>query len=180
MEIYLDASLKTRVGIGLGGAIEKAAASILDKTPLQIDDPAFEQLVVYPLDQDWTTNLLADQGARNAVLQLTTEGGSIELRSFSITPAALKFEIRYIHTSDITPDAVRTWINELIRLARIAEGLPSPAVRAEETGLEATNRSNRGRFFWPVIGITCGLFTVIAICILAITALLIYLEESGL
>jgi len=179
LEIYLEASLKTRVGIGRKGAIEKAAASILDKTPLQIEDPAFEHLVIYPLDHNWTANLLADHSVRESVLQLTSEGSATEIRSISVTPEALKFEIRFIHTSHITQESVRAWVNELNRLVRIAESLPPPTVSTEETSLETTNRRNRGKFFWPIIGITCGFFAVLSICILAITALLIMLEESG-
>jgi len=178
--IYLDVALKTRVGIGRKGAIEGAAANILDKVPLQVADPEFEHLVVYPLDKVWTAELLADDEARAAILRLTREEAATELRSFSVMPEALLMQARYIPTGNINPEVVSAWVNDLYEVARIANRLPSANLRAEESKIEAASRSDRGKFTWPIIGITCSVFAVMAICILIITAVLIYIEESGI
>lgn len=180
VEIFLDANLETRIGIGRRGAIEKAAANLLDKAPLKLEDPAFDHLVVYPLDRDWSEALLAEPVAREIVLRLTTESSPVDLRSISVTPAAVRFEARYISTSHITPEAVRTWVSDLATLTRLAESLPQPTVQAVESRMESTSRSNRGKFTLPIIAITCGIFTLLSVCILAIVALVIFLEESGL
>lgn len=178
--IYLDVPLKTRVGIGRKGAIEGAAANILDKVPLQVSDPQFEHLVVYPLDHAWAAKLLDEDEARAAILRLTTEEAATELRSLSIMPEAILMQARFIPTGNITPEGVGSWVNDLYELARIAERLQPATVRAEESKIEAASRSERGRFTWPIIGITCGVFAVMIVCILVITALVIYLGESGI
>lgn len=180
LEIFLEEKLHTRAGIGRKGKIERFAAELLNKSPLDLNDPSFEHLVVYPLDNKWTKSLVADPIAQNAIVHLMNESSDTEIRTLSITPGGLRFEIRYIPTSHITIDAVKTWVQDLHTLIRRATVLPQPTVRAEETKLEASNRTNRSRFTLPIIGITCSIFTILAICILAIVALLILLEETGL
>ena len=180
VEIFLEEKLHTRAGIGRKGKIAKFAADLLNKSPLNLNDPSFEDLVVYPLDNNWTRSLVSEPTAREVILRLMSESSDTEIRTLSITPGGLRFEIRYIPTSHITIDTVNTWAQDLSTLIKCATVLPQPTVRAEETKLEASNRTNRSRFTLPIIGITCGIFTFLAICILAIVALLILLEEMGI
>jgi hypothetical protein len=180
IDIYLDVPLKTRVGIGRKGSIERAVANILEKVPLSVDDPEFEHLVVYPMDQAWAGKLLANPQARIAIRRLTAEGAETELRSLSVTPQALLLKSRYIPINHITPDLVRNIVNDLYEFARIAEGLTPPTITAEESKIERASRSDRSKFTWPIIGITCGFFAIMTVCILGITAVLIFIDQSGL
>ena len=179
LQIYFDVPLQTRVGIGRTGAIARFAADRLDRDALDIDDPEFEHLVVYPDDQKWAAELFADSQAREAVLRLTKEESAVELRTLSITPNALLLQSRHLHTDYITPEVVRQWVNDLYELARIAQDIYPPEVTTVESKMESASRADRGKFTWPVIGITCGFFAVMTVCILAITAALIFIEESG-
>lgn len=180
IEIFLEHKLNTRVGIGRKGRITKAVANLLSREPLDINNPSFENLVIYPLDEKWTRNLLADQITQDAVLNLMDESSNIELRSISITPGGIKFEVRYIPYNDINSDEVRTWINDLYTLIRRSAALPQPDVFTEETKIETINRTDRSKFIMPIIGITCGLLIFSSFCILVIVSLIIFLEESGL
>jgi uncharacterized membrane protein YqjE len=180
LQIYLDVPLKTRVGIGRKGALARIAADMVKKESLQITDPTFDHLVVYPDDHAWAADLLADQQARAAIIRLTSEETATELRSLSITPNALLLQFRYLPTQQITPENVRQWITDLYELSQIAHGIRPPTVIAEETKLERTTREDRGTITrWTVI-ITGSVFTVLTVCILAITALIIYIEEAGI
>jgi hypothetical protein len=180
LQIYLDVPLRTRVGIGRKGAIARIAADMVKKDVLPVDDPEFEHLDVYPDDHQWASELFADPQARESILRLTSEEAATELRSISITPSALLLQTRYIPTDNITPENVHQWVTDLWELARIAQGLQPPKIISEETQLERSTRADRSKItLWAVIG-TCGFFALMTVCILAITATMIFIEESGL
>jgi hypothetical protein len=179
LQIYLDVPLGTRLGIGRKGAIARLAADMLDKKPLQVDDPEFDHLVIYPDDHRWASDLFAHHQARDAVLRLTAEDSAAELRSLSVTPNALLWQSRHIPLRNINAETVRAWINNLYELARIAQGLTPPTIPAVESSLEQTSRTNRGKYTWPIVGITCAIFAAMAGCIIAISAIIIIPAESG-
>lgn len=180
LQIYLDVRLGTRVGIGRHGAIARLAADMSNKQALPVDDPGFEHLAVYPDDIRWTRDLLADPQVREIVLRLIDEDTAAELRTLSITPNALLWQSRYNPVKHITPDSARGWINSLYELARIAQEMNSPAVLSKESILEHTTRTDRSKYTWPIVGITCGVIVAMAVCIIGISAIVIILAESGL
>ena len=180
LQIYFDVRLGTRLGIGRHGAISRLAADMTDKKELPIDDPEVEHLVVYPDDIRWASDLFADSQARETILRLIDEDTAAELRTLSITPNALLWQSRYNPVRNINPETVRDWINDLYELARIAQGLTPPAVTAAESGLEHTTRTDRSKYTWPIVGITCGIVAAMAGCIIAISAIVNILAESGL
>jgi len=179
LQIYLDVPLRTRLGIGRKSELARLASGLVEREVLDIDDPEFEHLAIYPDDQRWAVDLFADPQIREVILRLTSEETTAELRSLSITPNALLWQSRYLPVQNITPDTVSDWINDLYELARIAQGLTPPTVTAVESGLERTTRIERSRFTWPVIGITCAIFSLMAACLVVISAALIILMESG-
>lgn len=179
LQIYLDVPLGTRVGIGRQGAISRLAADMTDKQALSIDYPEFEELVVYPDDQQWAAALFADPQAREAILRLIDEDTAVELRSLSITPNALLWQSVFNPVGNINPETVSAWIDDLYELSRTAQGLRPPKVTAVESGLEHTTRTDRSKYTWPIIGITCGIVAVMAVCITVISVAVILLTESG-
>ncbi len=179
LQIYLDVPLRTRLGIGRKSELARLASSMITKEVLDIDDPAFEHLAIYPDDHRWAADLFADPQARETILRLTSEESAVELRSLSLSPKAMVWQTRHIPLRNINADAVRAWINDLYELARIAQGLTPPAVSAVESGLEQTSRTDRGRYTKPIIGITCGIVAAMTGCIIAISAIVIILAESG-
>jgi hypothetical protein len=180
LQIYLDLPLGTRVGIGRKGAIARLAADMTNKRALRVDDPEFDHLIIYPDDHQWAADLFADRQACEAVLRLTNEDTAAELRSLSITPNALLWQSNHIPVRNINSENVRAWVNDLYELARIAQGLTPPTATAVESSLERTTRTDRSKYTWPVIGITCGIFAALAGCAIAISAIFIILAGSGL
>ena len=179
LQIYLDVPLGTRVGMGRHGAISDLAADMTDKKPLPVNDPDFDHLVIYPDDIHWASDLLADPKAREAILRLTDEESAAELRTLSIMPKALLWQSRYNPVRNINPETMRARMDDLYELARIAEGLTPPTVTAAESGIEHTTRTDRSRYTWPIVGITCGVFAAMAACVLVISAAVIIYLESG-
>ena len=180
LQIYLDVPLGTRIGIGRHGAISSLAADINDTHSLPLDNPAFEHLVVYPDDPLWAADLFANLQAQEIILRLMDEDSPSELRILSFTPSALLWQSRYNIVQNISPDNARGWINDLCELAQIARGLRSPKLPSKESSLEHTTRTDRSKFTWPVVGITCGVIAAMIVCIIGISAIVIILAENGL
>ncbi|MFH1635567.1 MAG: hypothetical protein ABIG63_16375 [Chloroflexota bacterium] len=179
LQIYLAASLGTRVGISRKGSIQKIAANILDKETLDVGAPGFEHLSIYPLDHRWTRELVTDPQAREIILRLTEEQAAAELRTLVIQPNAVLLQLNHTQIKNITPENVRAWIDDLWELARIADGLYPPTKTAEESKLELTTRTERSKYTWPTIGITCGVFAVMVACMVGVAAIFILLTEGG-
>lgn len=179
LQIYLEVPLRTRLGIGRQGAISSLAANITNKQALSLDDPEFDDFVIYPDDRHWADEFFADPQAREIILRLIAEDTAVELRTLSITPNALLWQSRYNPLRNINADSVRAWFNDLAELARIALGLRSPSIIAEESDLERTTRTDRSKYTWPIVGITCGIFAALAACIIVISVVFILLAESG-
>jgi hypothetical protein len=70
-------------------------------------------------------------------------------------------------------------MDDLYELARIAEGLTPPTVTAAESGLEQSSRTDRSKYTWPIVGITCGVFAAMAACVLVISVAVIIFLGSG-
>jgi hypothetical protein len=179
LQIYLDVPLGTRVGIGRKSELARLASNLIERELLDLNDPEFDKLAIYPDDPRWAMDLFANPQARAAILCLTSEDSAAELRSLSITPNALLWQSRYIPLRNINTETVRTWVNDLYRLAGIAQGLTPPTVTAAESALEQTTRTDRSKYTWPAIGITCGVFAAIAACGIVIAAVTIILIGSG-
>jgi len=67
----------------------------------------------------------------------------------------------------IEPEEAQEWLNDLMALACIAEGLPAPQVTAEESEAEQLVRS--GRTF-PITLIVVALLVGVPTCVLAVAA----------
>jgi hypothetical protein len=180
LQIYLDVPLRTRLGIGHKSELARLASSMISKDMLDLDDPEFERLAIYPDDQRWAADLFADPQARAAILRLTGEETATELRSLSITPKALLWQSRYLPVRAITPENVRTWVSDLSELARIAQDLMPPTVAAVESTLEQNIRLDRSKYTGRIIGITCGIIGLMTACMVGVSILLIFLTESGM
>jgi len=179
LQIYLDVPLGTRLGIGRQGVISRLAADMTDKRAMPVDDPAFDGLAIYPDDREWAGELLDDSQTRETILRLINEDSAAEVRSLSITPNALLWQSHYNPVRNINPDSVKAWINDLYDLARLAQCLRPARATAVESSLEQTSRTDRNKYIWPTVGITCGVIAATAACVIAISEFVIIFSESG-
>jgi len=180
LQIYQDVPLGTRLGIGHKSELARLASSMISKEVLDLNDPEFEHLAIYPEDQRWAADLFADPQARAAILRLTGEETATELRSLSVTPKALLWQSRYLPVRAINLENVRAWVNDLSELARIAQGLTPPTVTALESILEQNVRLDRSKYTGRIVGITCGVIGLMTACMVGVSILLIILTESGM
>jgi hypothetical protein len=154
-------------------------ADLAKQEPLDLRDARYDSYSIHAIDERWTRELLADHPARGALLRLMAEESAYELRQVLIQPQALVLRLRHIHLEDVTAENVRAWLDALFDLLRATENISPARVTALETSLERTNRLNRSKYVWPIVGVTCGFFALMTICILAIVGVLIYFENTG-
>jgi hypothetical protein len=176
LDLYLGTPLKTRLGIGTRDTVGNAVAGLVDRRPIALDDPGLQHLSAFPLDEAWARALLADTTAREAILRLTRDEGPYELRQVFFQPESMLLRLYHTDLRRVTPENVRQWLNDLLALARAAEGLPAPTQTAEATGLERTTRSNRNALILPAVGVVFGLLCVLTVCALVPVAVMLLAE----
>ena len=176
LEIYLDVPLGVHLGIGCKDSIPRAAANISGKDALEVNDPEFSHLAVYPSHPRWADEFLKDPQTRAAILRLTNEETATEIRVFNIAPGALSWQAHYLPMNLITAENVRAWLGILHELARLAQTVPPPENPVQESGLTRTLRTDRHRPTLTVAAFTCGFFVLMAACIVIGVAALIFLS----
>ncbi len=175
LEIYLNGDFRTRLGIGTKNAISSLGGAVMQQQPLDLGDAAYEGLLIYPLDENWSRQLLGDHEARDAIVRLVGKD-TPGVRGLHFSPESIRLQLRHFSRSIITPEAVRQWLDDLLALIEIAEGLPPATQTAEASDWERAGRADRGRFLLPAIGI--GLLLVM--CPFVITAcIMLTLIASG-
>jgi hypothetical protein len=178
LDLYVSTPVKTRLSVGVRDRVGTAIARAFNREPSDPGDPELSHLSLYALDEAWARDLLADRTAKAALLRLTKDEGPYELRQFHLQPGALQLRLYRTSQSHITFENVELWVNDLLAIARAAEGMAPPQQTAEATPLERTVQSNRGAFLLPALGITCGVLAVIGVCTVVPMALILIAETQ--
>jgi hypothetical protein len=164
LEIYLNGNFRTRLGIGTQNALSSLGSALLQQQALDPGDPAYEGLLIYPLDERWSRHLLGDHAARDAIVRLVGKD-TPGVRGLHFGPESIRLQLRHFSLSILTPETVRQWLDDLFALAEIGEGLPPPAQTAQASDWERAGRSDRGRFLLPALGIVL----LLVLCIFVFT-----------
>ncbi len=167
LDIYIASPLRTRMGIATKNALGSMASSVANRPPLDTGDPAYTFLSIYPHDERWARELLADPNARESILRLTQAPGPFELTNLLVQPEALQLKLYRTQTGRVTPDAVRDWLKDMLTVVRAAEGLPAPAELLQSSNLERVVRTERGAFSRKVVFVTLAAFGLMFVCMLA-------------
>jgi len=171
LQIYLSGNFRTRLGIVSQNALTSLGGALMRQQPITVNDPAYEGLLIYPLDEIWSRRLLSEPQASEAILRLVgkEEPG---VRSLTFSPDSIRLQLRHFQLSILAPDVVRRWVDDLLALTEIAEGLLPPTQTAEVSEWEWAGRSDRSRFLLPAIAIVAVIFVgVLVIMSLCITML---------
>ena len=179
LDLYVSTPLQTRLGIAEQSRTGLALAGMVGREPLALDDPEMDGLSIFALDEEWARSLLADPEAKSLLLQLMRAGESwVLMRQVYLQPGAFYLRLyrnRNLFKYGIEPEEAQAWLDDLLALARIAEGLPAPQVTAEESGAERMVRS--GRTF-SITLIVVALLVGVPTCIIAIGALIFFALAS--
>jgi hypothetical protein len=180
LELYVSAALTTRFGIGPRNALGTLIANIANRTPLALDDAAFQKWDAYADDPAWATGWLAEAEVKSALTRLLVSANDAEWRTLTIQPGSVRWLLRYTEESCITPEAVRRWLEDLVVAAAAAERRAPPAVpSAPLSALERTSQENRGAFTLPAFLLVVGLLLIPTICLVAALIVLVTLPGAG-
>ena len=176
LDLYAGTPLQTRVSIGARSQMGLVVAGLLNRQPIELINADMDTFSIFPLDEDWTRSLLAHPQARRLLLRLMTAGDSWALmQQVHLKPGAFYLRLyrnKNLFKYSIAPDEARQWLDDLIALARIAEGLPAPQVTDEETPTEQLVRSGRiTSIVWIVFALAFG----IPLCLLTIGGAIVFL-----
>jgi hypothetical protein len=176
LELHLSTPLQTRLGVAEVGSTTPALARLFGREPLGLNDPDLSGLRVYALDEDWTRSILANPEARTLVQRLLSAGESWALvQQVVLGPGAFRLRLyhsKHLFKYEITPKEAGRWLDDLLALARIAEGLPAPAVTAEESAAERLVRTGGTTRIGLII---VALLVGVPACVLAVAAAAFFL-----
>lgn len=164
LEIFVEAKVKSRIGIGLKSSVGAAVAGMINKQPLDLGDADYAPFSIYANDPGWAQDIFSDPTFKQAAIRLATNPTSYGIYNVIAAPGAVQIQRRYIPAKAISPESVREWINDLIALARIVEAQPAPQKVEEESASSRKMRVDRDSFNLPWILGTIGFFVMMAIC----------------
>ena len=171
LDLYVSTPLQTRLGVGEKSHASLALAGMLDRQPLALDDPDLDAWSVFALDEEWARSLLANPAAKTLLQRLMRAGENWALmRQVYLQPGMFHLRLyrnKNLFRYDVEPKEAREWLDDLLALARIAEGLPAPRVTAEESGAEQFVRSGRIASVGPVV---VALLVGVPTCVLGLAA----------
>ncbi len=179
LDIYLSASINTRMGIGLKGSHHRMASSLLHHPEMLMADPELSHFGFYPLDEAWGRALLEAPVSKQVVLRLMAAAPGLEFRNLVFQPEAVHLQINRINLADITGDKVSAWLNDLISLAVIAESLPTPHSMVTASSMERRARLSRSDFTLPLVGLTCGIIGFLTAIFIILLVFFINLGKGG-
>lgn len=174
LNLSMEAATGTRMAVGTRTGVGTALGRALG-SELATGDPAFEGRAASAHDETWARALFAAPGARDIILRLTEDVGLTELRTLLIQPQAVRLQLSYTGLDRITEPSMRAAFDDLLALARIAEGLPAPAERLEGSVWESVEGrvSAQRRVAWIVIGVIGGL-SVLGLLVMGATLLVLF------
>ncbi len=126
LDIYLSTSIQTYMGLGYKTQVGALLGRMSGMQPLSGLAPALEPFVVTARDEPWARSLLSIPEAVEKILNLTSNPGPVELPALIFQPGTLLFRLYHVPMERITQQNVQVWLNYLLELTRIAEGLPLP------------------------------------------------------
>lgn len=169
LEIFVRGNIRTRLGLGSSNVLTRLGGTLTRQKALSIDDPIYEGVLIYPLDESWARTLLANPFVRTALTHLLGKD-TPGVRAVVYTPDAVSLTLRHFGLDLITPSAAREWLEDLTALAEQAEKQLPPTITAESSKIEQNAIANRGAFTIPVVVVMLGiLFCVVGMVVLVLT-----------
>lgn len=158
MELFVEAPVGGRMGIGTKNVLSNVAAGLLNKEGIGgtgLDD----DVGVYADDKNWAIGMLDANGVREAVRKLMETVGKYELRVINYMPDSIRLQITNYTAEVLDQNYVRSIFDELLTLAGAVDDGPRPSERVEPSQMEVNSRTNRAAF----TPIACGIVALIVL-----------------
>jgi len=178
LTLEIDTPLQTRIGVTGRQRDTQVLAGMLGQQALGFDDPALGDLTVFGLDEAWVRSLLAQPEAADTFHRLTALEDFFTRQQVILRPGHFQLLFtgnRNMFSFDLPPERTQGWLDDVLRLAEIAESLPAPQVTAEESAAEqmAERVRNTSPYLIPliVVGTLVGIFLCSGIIVAAVLLL---------
>ena len=169
VEIDFPTDLQTRVGIAERKSGTMSLAGVLGQEPLTLSNPKLNDLAVFSIDENWTRMLLDQPSVPGLLKRLISFEAAYTYRQVLLQPGL--FRLRLFGSRnlldfrfDITPNRLSALVDDLYAIVQIAESLPTPQVKAEESSAERAARSLRGSNPNLLVAITIGMVLAMICC----------------
>jgi hypothetical protein len=135
LEIRLSAHTQTRVQIMPRNSLPANIAGMLDKNPIQTQDPALAGYSIYPSDERWAQTLLAEPDAIKAIQDLMTQHNEwalfrhVEIQTGEVLLYLNRSRQLFVNLQQF--NAIPFWLSALQTLANIAEAQPEPQIKTQ-------------------------------------------------
>jgi hypothetical protein len=173
LEIEVSTTLQTRLGVTGQQADTRFFANLVDRQPLVFADPALSDLTIFALDETWARSLLAVPDAVELLHRLIALNSTFTRQQVILRPGTFQLMLsgnQRLFGFDVSPQQVRMWLDDLLRLVQTAEPLPVPQVTAQLTSTEQFAQRLRQRnpymALWAGLGIAL-FFLIAAVAIFA-------------
>ncbi len=173
LEIFARGNFRTRLGIGSSNVLTRIGGALTRQQAITVNDPIYDGLLIYPLDESWARNLLSNPFVRTALGHLVSKENA-GVRALVYSPEAVSLTIRHFGLDLITPETAREWFQDLVTLAETAEKQLPPTVTVQATKMEQNAIANRGAFTLPVLAVVFGtIFCIVGatVAVLGVLAL---------
>ncbi len=90
LEIFVEANVKSRIGIGVKSSVGAAVAGMINKQPLELGDADYAPFNIYANDPQWARDIFSDPSFKQAAVRLATNSSSYGLYNVIIAPGAVQ------------------------------------------------------------------------------------------
>jgi hypothetical protein len=166
VELHLKTSVQASLNVFDKNSISVSTACAFDKRPLSSSDPALNHLVIYTIDESWAYQLLEQEQSVEAIHALMSQGADWAIfRRVELLPGEVHLNLNCSKSwwnNPIDEGKVRAWLTSMHVLAKIAESLPAPEVRAKPTDHTRQSRQRMsifspGRLLQSSLAFLCAL-----------------------
>lgn len=176
LTLEIDTPLQTRMGVTGRQRDTQVLAGMFGQQALAFDDPALGDLTVFGLDEAWVRSFLAQPDAADILQRLTAIEDFFTRQQVILRPGHFQLLFtgnRNMFRFDLPPERTQGWLDDILRLAEIAESLPAPQVTAEESAAEQMAKRVRNTSPYLIPLIVVGTLVGILLCSGVVTAAVI-------
>jgi hypothetical protein len=135
VELRIKTRIETSLQVMPKGSLPDTTIRMFNRIAFETKDPALNAFSIYPLDPVWTSNLLADRQALEAIRNLMSVGASwAVLRRLDVQPGEMTLYLnrsRQVIGNTLDLNSAPAWLSALANLARIAESQAEPEITAQ-------------------------------------------------
>jgi len=176
-ELCVAVPAQTRAVISRASAAVPQLARTFSYKPLPFAEPELAGLSITGADEGWLRGLLATPDVRAAVARLMQAADNwAALQQIIVSPTMVQlwlYRNMNLWRYDITAEAARQWLADLLLLAEAIEGLPAPHEPLEELAFERLARSDWSKVIWVMVA---ALLVGLPLCGILIAGLLLALS----